>query len=124
MSVEVGGMKAKIKEISPLAIYTHCYSHCLNLSISASSQIQEVKNLISLINESHLFPSNSPKRQKLFELTVNAFLPHSNAKKLPGLCKMWRVEQHTCFEVFLEMYKVLVTSLDAILYPAEYPHLA
>ena len=67
MSGEVGGVQAKIKEISPLAIYTHCYSHCLNLSIAASCQVQEVRNLISLINESHLFLSNNPKRQRFFE---------------------------------------------------------
>ena len=29
MSGEVGGVQAKIKEISPLAIYTHCYSGSL-----------------------------------------------------------------------------------------------
>ena len=57
MSGEVGGVQARIKEISPLAIYTHCYSHCLDLSIAASCQVQEVRNLISLINESHLFPA-------------------------------------------------------------------
>ena len=50
-----GGVQAKIKEISPLAIYTHCYSHCLNLSVAASCKVQEVRNLISLINESYLF---------------------------------------------------------------------
>ena len=124
MSGEVGGVQAKIKEISPLAIYTHCYSHCLNLSIAASCQVQEVRNLISLINESYLFLSNSPKRQRLFELTVSEFLPYASANKLPGLCKTRWVERHTCFEVFLEMYEALVTFLDAIMLPSEYPHLA
>lgn len=36
MSSEKAGVQAKIKEISPLALYTHCYAHSLNLSISAS----------------------------------------------------------------------------------------
>ena len=107
------------QEISPLAIYTHCYSHCLNLSIAASCQVQEVRNLISLINESYLFLSNSPKRQRLFELTVKEFLPHASASKLPGLCKTRWIERHTCFEVFLEMYEAL-----AIMLPSEYPQLA
>ena len=34
------------------------------------------------------------------------------------------VERHTCFEVFLELYEALVTFLDAILSPDEYPNLA
>lgn len=124
MSGEVGGVQAKIKEISPLAIYTHCYSHCLNLSIAASCQVQEVRNLICLINESYLFLSNSPKRQRLYELTVKEFLPRAGSSKLPGLCKTRWIERHTCFEVFLEMYEALVTFLDAILLPSEYPQLA
>ena len=35
-------VQAKIKEISPLALFTHCYAHCLNLSIAATCQLSEV----------------------------------------------------------------------------------
>ena len=124
MSSERAGVQAKIKEISPRALYAHCYSHCLNLSVAASCELQEVKNLISLVNESHLFLSNSRKRQRMFELTVQEFLPSSLHTKLPGLCKTRWVERHTCFGVFLEMYEPLVTFLDAILSPHEYPQLS
>ncbi len=37
MSSDIAGVQAKLKEISPLALYTHCYFHCLNLSVAASS---------------------------------------------------------------------------------------
>ena len=124
MSSEMAGVQAKIKEVSPQAVYTHCYSHCLNLAIAASCNIQEVRNIISIINESHLILANSPKRQRLFELTVKEFLPSSSHSKLPGLCKTRWVERHTCFEVFLEMYEALITFLDAILSPHDYPQLA
>ena len=60
---------------------------CLNLSIAASCQVQEVKNLIDVINEAHLFLSNSPKRQSMFELTIAQFLPATKHSKLSGLCK-------------------------------------
>ena len=123
MSSDKAGVKAKIKEVSPMALYTHCYSHSLNLSIAASCQVQEVKNLIDIINEAHLLLSNSPKRQSMFELTITKLLPSSTHSKLPGLCKTHWVERHTCFEVFLELYKPLITFLDAILSPREYPEL-
>ena len=63
-------VKAKIQDISPLALYTHCYFHCLNLSIAATCKLSEVRNLRGLINEAYmyLFLNNSPKQQKLFEL--------------------------------------------------------
>ena len=71
MSSEMAGVQAKIREISPRALYyTHCYSHCLNLALAASCNVQEVRNIISLINESYLFLSNSPKPERLFESTV------------------------------------------------------
>ena len=123
MSSDKAGVQAKIKEVSPMALYTHCYSHSLNLSIAASCKVQEVKNLIDIINEAHLFLSNSPKRQSMFELTITKLLPATKHSKLPGLCKTRWVERHTCFEVFLELYEPLNTFLDAILSPHDYPEL-
>ena len=124
MSSEKAGVQAKIKEISPLAVYTHCYAHCLNLSIASTCNLQEVRNLVGLINEVYLFLHNSPKRQQMFQLTISYHLPDSSHSKLPGLCKTRWIERHTCYEVFLEMYVVLVTFLDAIISPHEYPELA
>ena len=60
----------------------------------------------------------------MFELTVVKFMPASSHSKLPGLCKTRWVERHICFEVFLELYEPLITFLDAILSPNEYPQLA
>lgn len=57
MSSEMADVQAKIREISLQALYTHCYSHCLNIFIAASCNVQEVRNLMSLINESYLFLS-------------------------------------------------------------------
>ncbi len=70
MSSGISGVQAKIKEKSPLALYTHCYCHCLSLSIDASCKVQEVRNVIGVINECFLFLEHSPKRQRMFELTV------------------------------------------------------
>ena len=39
MSSEIAGVQAKIKEIALLAVYTHCYSHCLNLPLSNSPNL-------------------------------------------------------------------------------------
>ena len=104
-------------------MYIHCYSHCLNLSNAASCNVQEVRNLLSIINEVHYFLFHSPKRQGMFELTVKKVLPFSTHSKLPGLCKTQCVERHTCFEVFLELYEPPITFLDAILSPRDYPEL-
>ncbi len=59
----------------------------------------------------------------MFDLAVTKLMPEQSHTKLPGLCKTRWVERHTCFEVFLELYEPLVTFLDAILYPDQYPRL-
>ena len=70
MVFEIADVQAKIKQIKPLAVYTHCHSHCFNMSISAACKAQEVRNLIGLINEIYMFMNISPKRQRAFELTL------------------------------------------------------
>ena len=117
------GVQAKIKEINPLALFTHCYAHCLNLSIAASCKLSEVRNLIGLISEAYQFLNNSPKRQQLFEFTLKEYLPENSHSKPPGLCKTRWVERHMCLGLFLEMYELLITFLDAIISPHEYPNL-
>ena len=104
MSSGKEGVQAKIKEISPLALFTHCYAHCLNLSIAASCKLSEMRNLIGLINEAYLFLNNSPKRQQLFELTLKEYLSENSHSKLPSLCKTRWVERHTCLDLFSWKY--------------------
>ena len=123
MSSGKEGVQAKIKEISPLALFTHCYAHCLNLSIAASCKLSEVRNLIGLISEAYQFLNNSPKRQQLFEFTLKEYLPENSHSKPPGLCKTRWVERHTFLDLFLEMYELLFTFLDAFISPHEYPNL-
>ena len=56
-------------------------------------------------------------------MTVEVYLPASSHTRLKGLCKTRWVERHTCLDVFLEIYEALITFLDAILSPHEYPDL-
>ena len=56
-------------------------------------------------------------------MAVKEFLPNSKASKLPGLCKTCWVERHAYFEVFLEIYDVLIVFLDAVVFPMHYPEL-
>ena len=109
MVSEIANVQAIIKEVSPLAVYTHCYAHCLNFSIAAVCKAQEVRNLIGLINKIYLFLSNNPKCQRAFEVVLEVHHPESNHKKLAGMCKTRWVEWHTYLEVLLELNESVVT---------------
>ena len=62
MSSKKVGVQSRVIEVSPLALYTHCNSHVLNLSIASACQIPLIRNMIDVINETFLFFDNSPKR--------------------------------------------------------------
>ena len=123
MSSSIRRVQAKVKEIAPLAIYTHCYRHCLNLSIASSCKISAVKLVFDLINATYFFFANSPTRQRFFELVANTVSAPTSRTKVLGLCKTRWAERHTCFEAFLELYRPIIICLDAIVAPQDYPDL-
>ena len=120
MSSSIQGVNGRIREIAPLALYSHCKSHVLNLSIASSCKQMNIRNMISFLNEVYLFFANSPKRQmflgKILDRTENA----SSKRKLQGLCKTRWAERHTCYETFHELYLSITVTLDAMLRPHEY----
>lgn len=109
------GVQARIKEVSPLALYVHCNSHVLNLSIAAACKIPSVRNMIDSLNEVYLFFHNSPKRQTYFELVIERLEIPSNVKKIKGLCKTRWIERHQCYETFYELYTTICRTFEGIL---------
>ena len=98
MSSENVGLQARIKDISPLATYSHCSIHQLNLVISHSCVLPEVRNVIDRLQHCCRFFLASPKRNGLFELIVsNKTVEKSNRKVLLHLCKTRWAERHTSF---------------------------
>ena len=59
--------------------------------------------MVDTINSGFLFFNNSPKRQRFFELVLEAMDATTKKKHLAGLCKIRWVERHTCFQTFLEI---------------------
>ena len=68
MSSNAVGVQARIREASPLAFYTHCQSHQLNLCIVKACSITQVRNASGVISEIAKFFNYSPKRQHFFEM--------------------------------------------------------
>ena len=118
MSSEKVGVQRRIREESPRALYSHCKSHILNLSIAGACKDPNIRNMVDTINEVYLFYSSSPKRQSFLEniLEENS---ESRKRKLPGLCKTRWVERHTCFESFYELYPYIIMCLQQIAQPED-----
>ena len=55
MSSDKADVAARICDVASMAVYTHCNSHILNLSIAASCKLSEIRNMIDTINFVCLF---------------------------------------------------------------------
>ena len=68
MSGEKSGVQKRIRDIQPKALYTHCVSHSLNLVISGSCTIPEIRNTVHHIKNLTIWIKHSPKRQKFLQV--------------------------------------------------------
>ena len=55
MSGKTNGAAARISSQYPLALYTHCTSHCLNLVVVASFEEVSVRNVIVVVKQQSIF---------------------------------------------------------------------
>ena len=79
MSGKRNGTAARISSQDPLALYTHCTSHCLNLAIVASFEEVSVCKMIGVVRRlSIIFVFAHPKRQKDLEEAIENTQPESN----------------------------------------------
>ena len=55
MAGKTNGVAALISSQYPLALYIHCASHCLNLSVVNSLQETSIRNMIGVVNRVSIF---------------------------------------------------------------------
>lgn len=97
MAGKAKGAAAIITSTYPVALYTHCAAHRLNLCVVKCCSIREVDNMMQTADAVAHFFINSPKRQVLLETRIDN-LPR---KKLKEMCRTRWVECHEAFTVFL-----------------------
>jgi hypothetical protein len=115
MSSNRVGVQALIRQHSPLAFYTHCSAHCLNLVICHSCSFPIVRNVIDKMKATCLFFLNSPKRNGLLcEIVSNNVVEISKRKPLIDLCKTRWAERHSAYRHFYQSYKFIVMAFEAI----------
>lgn len=103
MSGKTNGTQSQIRQHCPRAIYIHCFSHSLNLAISASTDIAEVKSTYSTISDISNFFKNSCQRQDKFKEYIDRLCPNSSHSRLKAFCPTRWVERHDTFFIFIEL---------------------
>lgn len=117
MSGARSGVKAVVEEASK-AMYYHCASHRLNLSVVSTCSIQALKNAESYVGEIARFFNYSAKRQRLLDKAIEACDSTPRVKKLKDACRIRWVERINSCAVFLELLPALHMCLQAMVHPS------
>ena len=115
MSSDCVGVQALIKKESPLAVYTHCSGHCLNLVISHSASLPVVRNVFDKMKATCLYFLYSPKRSGLLsEIVSKSIVQPSKRKPLIDLCKTRWAERESAYQHFYQCYVFIIKAFEVI----------
>ena len=60
MSRHCSGVQQRIKAVAPMAVYIHCYAHCLNLVlVDSTKSVPEAAEFFALLEALYVFMSAS-----------------------------------------------------------------
>ncbi|GBM39335.1 hypothetical protein AVEN_257446-1 [Araneus ventricosus] len=111
MRVQIRGVRVSIKERLPLALYTHCSSHSLNLCLSDASNIPSIRNCMVVIKEVCRFFHMLAKRTEILKSMISDCCPEQKKKKLISLCETRWVERHDSVFLFKDILEPILLSL-------------
>ena len=114
MAGSVNGTAKRIQTTYPLALYTHCYSHKLNLVIVQACSIQQIWNAMGVVSKVAFFFENSPKRQAALEDKISQTEQPNKKKHLIDLCRTRWIHRHEAFENFAQLFEVFVDLFEDI----------
>ena len=110
-------MQSRIPEVAPQATYVHCIAHCLNLVISKSYSVPDIRHVLDRLQHCSRFFLNSPKRSGLLQLVVSkSLLDTQKCKPLLDLCKTRWAERHSAYQHFYQAFPFIVEALEIIGY--------
>jgi len=107
MSGCFNGVQSHITEKYPLAYYIHCNSHCLNLAILDTCNIQSIRNCIGTIQKVFLF-FKYPIRQNVLTSSIERVCHTSQVHRLKLLCPTRWVDQHHSIITFLDLFDAII----------------
>ncbi|XP_060873994.1 52 kDa repressor of the inhibitor of the protein kinase-like [Metopolophium dirhodum] len=88
-------------------------AHCLNLAITFSCKVPEVRKCMGTIQSVSTF-FGYPKRQSILQLLIVEIFPQTNRFKLKNLCATRWVDRHDAVILFEELQPAILHTLDKI----------
>ncbi|XP_025416346.1 52 kDa repressor of the inhibitor of the protein kinase-like [Sipha flava] len=113
MSGKFNGTQKHINDKYPTALYIHCGAHSLNLAISFSCNVTDIRNCMDTMQSICNF-FGYPKRQNVLKISIQNELHESKLKKLKKFCPTRWVERHDAVFVFHELQPAVLDALNEI----------
>ncbi|XP_022180618.1 52 kDa repressor of the inhibitor of the protein kinase-like, partial [Myzus persicae] len=89
------------------------YLHCLNLAITFSCKVPEIRNCMGTIQSVSTF-FGYPKTQSILQLSIVEIFPQTNRFKPKNLCATRWVDRHDAVILFEELQPAILHALDKI----------
>ena len=115
MAGSVNGTASLISAESPLAIYLHCASHCLNLAVVKSLEVTSVRNMMGVIGRVYQFVAAHPKHQRAFTKAITDHQPSSTSQKLNDMCRTRWIQRIDAADIFKRLFLSIVECLENII---------
>jgi hypothetical protein len=113
MSKKFNGIQKHINDKYPMALYIHSGAHSLNLAISFSCNVTDIRNCMGTMQSICNF-FGYPKRQNVLEISIQNELHESKLKKLKKICPTRWVERPDAVLMFHELQLAVVVALNEI----------
>lgn len=113
MSGKYKGVQAVVGAQFPKAIHVHCAAHSLNLAVSNASNIQPIRNCLSIIEKVYEF-FNTPKRHNVLLNCIENANETPKAKTLKRLCATRWIQRYDAVSDFVELFPYVIDALDNI----------
>ena len=119
MSRNCSGVQMRIKGVAPMAIYVHCYAHCLNLVLVDSTRnVREASEIFALVETLYVFISTT-KAHAIYVEQQSMLYPNKPVRQLQRLsdtrwaCRFFAVDAvYTTYSAILATLQVIADGDD------------
>lgn len=115
----INGVQGLIKNIAPDADYQGCLLHSLNLAITHTCSLSQVRNMIDTCHQIYLYFDNSPKRQSFLETVIKSGCPKAKILRIQSLSKTRWTARHATYDTIFALYPFLLQALEQIVCPID-----
>ena len=116
MAGKFKGLQALILKERPLAFYTHCFSHNLNLTVSKACSDTLINNMMGVVAQVSAFVCGSAHRAAILKDAVeeSEHVKAEKKKKLKPYCPTRWVERQDSLRNFKQLFHGIYDALEVI----------